>query len=106
LLYHNGSGYDFKFILKWCLKRGMTPDSYIRQGSHIMYMGFRKFNLRFVDSCNFFLEPLRKLSKTYDIDTIKGHFPHHFNTPENQDYIGCIPCEDMFGVKNFIPEEI
>ena len=51
---HNGSGYDFKFILKWCLKRGMTPDSYIRQGSHIMYMGFKKFNLRFVDSCNFF----------------------------------------------------
>ena len=51
---HNGSGYDFKIILKWCLQRGMTPDNYIRQGSHIMYMSFRKFRLRFVDSCIFF----------------------------------------------------
>jgi G:T-mismatch repair DNA endonuclease (very short patch repair protein) len=96
---HNGSGYDFKFILKWCISKGMTPDSYVRQGSRITYMRFNKFQLRFVDSYNFFLEKLSKLSKTYDIDTIKGHFPHHFNTPENQDYVGCIPCEDMFGVQ-------
>ena len=102
---HNGSGYDNKFILKWCVERGMVPDCYIRQGSHITYMAFKKFNLRFVDSCNFFLEPLRRLSKTYNIDTLKGHFPHHFNKPENQDYIGCIPCEEMFGVNNFIPDE-
>ena len=102
---HNGSGYDFKFILKWCISKGMTPDSYVRQGSRITYMRFNKFHLRFVDSYNFFLEKLSKLSKTYDIDTIKGHFPHHFNTPENHDYVGCIPCEDMFGVKNMDPDE-
>ena len=68
-------------------------------------MAFRNFSLRFVDSCNFFLEPLRRLSKTYDIDTVKGHFPHHFNTQENQNYIGCIPCEDDYGVRNFTPED-
>ena len=83
----------------------MTPDIYIRQGSHIMYMGFKKFGLRFVDSCNFFLEPLRKLPKTYGIDTIKGHFPHHFNKQENQDYIGCLPCESEFGAANMIPDK-
>jgi hypothetical protein len=33
---------------------------------------------------------LKNLSQTYDIDTIKGHFPHHFNKPENQNYIGKI----------------
>ena len=102
---HNGAGYDFKFILKWCLHHGLTPDSYIRQGSHIMYMAFRKFSLRFVDSCKFFLEPLRKLPKTYGIDTIKGHFPHRFNRPENQEYIGCIPCTDAFDAMNFKEEE-
>ena len=67
-------------------------------------MAFRKFALRFVDSCSFFLEPLRKISKTYDIDTVKGHFPHH-NKPENQKYIGCIPCEEDYGVRNFTPED-
>ena len=40
------------------------------------------------------------MSKTYDIDTIKGYFPHHFNTPDNQDYIGKIPDEHYYGVDN------
>jgi len=40
------------------------------------------------------------LSKTYNIDTLKGFFPHHFNTPENQNYIGFLPSEDQYGVSN------
>jgi len=66
----------------------MTPEGFIRQGSGITYMSFKKKNITFIDSLHFFLEPLKGLSKTYDIDTIKGHFPHHFNRPENQDYVG------------------
>ena len=63
-------------------------------------MAFKKYKLRFVDSLHFFLEPLAKLSSTYNIDTIKGFFPHLFNIPENQNYIGFMPGEDMYGVKN------
>ena len=63
-------------------------------------MWFRKNNLRFVDTLQFFQSPLADLSDTYNIDTIKGHFPHLFNTRENQNYIGKIPAEDAFGVKN------
>ena len=96
---HNGSGYDYKFVLKWCLERGERPSTYICQGSHITSMKFRRHNLNFVDSLNFFLSPLADLSKTYNIDTIKGFFPHHFNRPENQNYIGPIPKEEEFGVK-------
>jgi len=102
---HNGGGYDNKFVLQWCLSKGMKPDSYIRSGSHIMYMAFRKFKIRFVDTYYFFLEPLKALSKTYNIDTLKGHFPHHFNKPENQNYIGPLPSEDMFGACNMTPKE-
>ena len=65
----------------------------------------KKYNIRFIDSYHFFLQPLKNLSKTYDIDTIKGYFPHHFNKPENQNYIGNIPSEDMYGVKNMMPED-
>jgi hypothetical protein len=97
---HNGAGYDAKFILKYCLSRGLNPDKYIRQGSRITYMYFRKFNLRCIDSVNFFLQPLKKLSDTYSIDTLKGFFPHHFNTPENQTYIGKIPDEEFYGPSN------
>ena len=63
-------------------------------------MDFKKFHIRFVDSLHVFLEPLKRLSTTYNIDTLKGFFPHFFNTEENQNYIGKVPSEDMFGVKN------
>ena len=103
---HNGAGYETKFILKYCLSRGLNPDKYIRQGSRITYMYFRKFNLRFIDSVNFFLQPLKKLSDTYSIDTLKGFFPHHFNTHENQNYIGKIPDEEFYGPSNMSEKDL
>ena len=68
-------------------------------------MYFKKINIRFIDSYHILLQPLRKLPETYNIDTIKGYFPHHFNRPENQNYIGVIPAEKEFGVKNMSEEE-
>ena len=97
---HNQAGYDGRFILQWCLKMSMKPDKFIRQGNRIMYMSFKKLSIRFVDSMHFFLEGLRGLSKSYGIDTLKGDFPHKFNKPENQDYVGPIPDEGYYGVDN------
>ena len=37
---HNGVGYDSTFLLQVCLFKGMTPSSFIRQGSRITYMRF------------------------------------------------------------------
>ena len=106
VLAHNAAGYDTKFIHKWCiLKRGKRPDIMIRQGSRITDLYFKRIELRFVDSYNFFMSPLKKLSSTYGIDTIKGYFPHHFNTAENQNYIGKIPSPDMYGADRFMPDE-
>jgi len=102
---HNGAGYDNKFVLQYCLNKGIVPSAFIRQGSRITYMSFKRFSIRFIDSYHFVLQPLKKLSKTYDIDTLKGHFPHHFNRPENQNYIGKIPDEKQFGAKNMMPDD-
>jgi hypothetical protein len=52
---HNAAGYDNKFVLKWCLAHAILPKRYIRQGSRVTLMAFEKFNLRFIDSYNFFL---------------------------------------------------
>lgn len=68
-------------------------------------MRFDKCNIRFVDSIPFFLQPLRKLSSTYNIDTIKGHFPHLFNRHEHPNYIGCIPDAPFVGVEHMNLEE-
>ena len=73
---HNGAGYDCKFILQWCLKKNLHPSKYIRQGNRIMYMDFKKYHIRFIDSLHFFLEPLKNLSKTYNIDTVKNKIPN------------------------------
>ncbi len=68
---HNQTGYDGRFILQWCLNKGLHPTQYILQRSTIMNMAFKKHRLRFVDSLHFFLEPLHKLSPTYNIDIKK-----------------------------------
>lgn len=70
VLVHNGSGYDFRFMMKWCLDHGLRPDVFIRQGNRILYMWFIKNQLRFVDTLQFFQQPLAGLSATYGIDII------------------------------------
>ena len=44
------------------------------------------------------------MSETYNIDTLKGYFPHHFNKPENQNYIGILPAEKESGTKNMMTD--
>ena len=95
----NQAGYDGRSILQWCLNKGLHPSGLIRQGSRIMYMEFAEFQIRFVDSLHFFLEPLGNLITTYNIDTLKRFFSHFPNTPENRNYIGKVHSEDMYGVK-------
>ena len=103
---HNGAGYDNKFILQYCVNKGMNPEMVIRQGSRITYLHFKKFNIRFIDTIHFFNKPLRKLPEIFDIkETVKGFFPHKFNIKDNQDYIGVIPDIEYYGYKNMKVEE-
>ena len=46
---YNGSGYDNKFVLKWCLEHGLEPSNIIEQGSNITYLRYNRFNIRFID---------------------------------------------------------
>ena len=87
-------------MLKYCINRALEPDPLIRQMSKITHMHFRQFNIRFIDSYCIFASSLRSLPSTFDSDTIRGFFPHFFNRPENQSYIGNIPSPSMFGDVN------
>ena len=101
---HNQAGYDGKFILKWLINHSKTPDKYIQQGNRVSYMCLRKNSFRFIDSLNFFLCPLAKLSNMFGIDTVKGYFPHFFKTRENQNYVGPIPDARYYGDMSMMPE--
>jgi len=102
---HNMKAYDGRFILEWCQKHSFIPDNIIRSGSKIQYMYFKSGNIRFIDTLNFFLEGLRKLSKSYNIDTLKGYFPHKMNTPEYQDYDGPMPNRALYDPDRMMGEE-
>ena len=63
-----------------------------------MYMHVKKYNIRFVDSLNFVPNRLENFPKTVGLTELKkGYFPHFFNVPENQDYVGPIPDIKYYG---------
>ena len=109
VIFHNGKGYDFHFILKDVLQRrgfrySVDP---VLVGAKILYFTLtpkRRFKqstgLRFVDSLNFLPMALKKFTKTFGLQTKKGFYPHFFNTASNLDYTGPLPSESAFGAES------
>jgi hypothetical protein len=53
--------------------------------------------IKVIDSYNFIPVGLAKFGKAFGLTELKkGYFPHKFNIPENQSYIGTIPAKDYF----------
>ncbi len=95
LIAHNGKGYDFQFIYKWCLEKGMKVNP-ICVGNKIILMNINKGKntIRFIDSIAFIPSSLEKFVTTFGLEEeefAKGYFPHKFNTPANQGYSGSMP---------------
>jgi len=92
---HNGRGYDFQFILRWCVENNVCAKKIIRAGQKIMYMVV--LGVRFIDSLSFLTMPLSGFPKTFGLTELaKGFFPHLFNTRANQNYTGVIPEKHYF----------
>ena len=68
VIFHNGSGYDFNFMLKEFLNNNIIP-KVIMDGSRIKYMEIKKLKMRFIDSFLFTISPLKVLKRclTYAI---------------------------------------
>lgn len=91
---HHSKGFDSLFILQWLFKNMPTGDiRIIRSGQKIMQLQLRDYNIRIIDSLNFFHMKLADLPKAFGLDTnlAKGTFPHLFNTQENWEYKGPLP---------------
>ena len=70
-----------------------------------MYMSVGKDGPRFIDSLNFVASKLAAFPKTFGLKELKkGYFPHYFNTPENQTYIGTVPDRKYYGPDQMSPE--
>ena len=100
---HNAKGFDNQFILGYCVEQGLKPYT-IMNGSKIMFMKVGK--VTFLDSMNHVAGRLADFPKTFGFEEMKkGYFPHLFNTPENQKYIGPIPDTKHFNPDRMSPKD-
>ena len=97
ILAHNGGAYDCKFILQY-LEHHLIPCNVLpRPGSQHKYLELsihgktKAENISFKDFMMFVSGSLKSIAEGFKLPISKGDFPHKFNTPENQHYIGSIP---------------
>ena len=107
MIAHNFQGYDGYFIVDEYHKQHRIVEQ-IRNGAKLLQVTFDC--IRFIDSLSFFQMPLSAFPKTFGLTELKkGYFPHLFNIPENQEYVGSIPEKHYYmpesmsvsGRKNF-----
>ena len=95
---HNLKGYDGVFILKYFLENLLPCEStpeVILTGCKILAIMHRQTKI--IDSYSFLTMALSEFPKTFGISELKkGFFPHKFNLPGNQNYIGTYPPADNY----------
>ena len=91
---HNFQGYDGYFIVDEYHKQHRIVEQ-LRNGGKLLQVTFDC--IRFIDSLSFFQMPLSTFPKTFGLTELKkGHFPHLFNTPANEEYVGPIPAKHFY----------
>ena len=90
VLFHNLKGFDGVFLLNALYHDSRRVINQACMGAKVLT--FKTGSITFKDSLCFLPFPLAAFPSTFDIkETKKGYFPHAFNTPQNQGYVGSIP---------------
>ena len=105
---HYGKAFDNYFLLHYLLHdngiRQIVPQI-IFNGSKVMQIAIKRFNIRIIDSHNFLSMPLHKMPKTFELEELKkGFFPFLFISEGNRHYRGPLPerkfyCPNDMGVQ-------
>lgn len=95
---HNMKGYDGVFLLNNILNNYVIKyarPTFLLRGTKILTLSYKK--VKVIDSMSFLPISLESFSKTFGITELKkGFFPHLFNIPLNNNYVGCIPHRKYF----------
>ena len=103
VLFHNLKGFDGVFLLKELYKDSRRVESQACMGAKVLT--FKSGSITFKDSLCFLPFPLAAFSSTFEIEeTKKGYFPHAFNTPQNQGYVGSIPDKKYYDPDGMKPK--
>ena len=100
ILFHNLKGFDGNFLLRELYLQQRSVTTQLTIGAKVL--SFTSGPLVFKDSLCFLPMPLASFPGTFGITELKkGYFPHAFNVPENQSYVGRIP-----NVEYYEPQEM
>ena len=90
IVFHNLKGFDGMFIINELYNEQREVINQLTVGAKVL--SFTSGPLKFIDSLSFLPMPLASFPATFNLSELKkGFFPHLFNTPENQQYVGRIP---------------
>ena len=102
VLAHNFQGYDGYFVVAEYHGANQIVKQ-IRNGCKLLEV--EHDCIRFIDSMSFFQMPLSAFPKTFGLTELKkGYFPHKFNLPENQWYVGPVPAIDYYMPESMAPD--
>ena len=102
VLAHNFQGYDGYFVVHQYHSDNRIVEQ-LRNGCKLLEV--KHDRIRFIDSLSFFQMPLCAFPKTFGLTELKkGYFPHKFNIPEHQTYVGIVPALDYYMPETMSPE--
>ena len=104
VLFHNLKGFDGVFLLNALYQDSRRVVNQASMGAKVLT--FKTGSITFKDSLCFLPFPLAAFSSTFEIEeTKKGYFPHAFNTPQNQGYVGSIPPKAYYDPDGMKPKD-
>ena len=102
VLAHNFQGYDGYFVVHQYHHDNRIVQQ-LRNGCKLLEV--KHDRLRFIDSLSFFQMPLSAFPKTFGLTEVKkGYFPHKFNVPDHQTYVGPVPALDYYMPETMSPK--
>ena len=95
VVFHNLKGFDGMFILHELYQQQREVTEQLTVGAKVL--SFRSTPIKFIDSLCFLPMRLASFSSTFNVTEVKkGFFPHLFNTPDHQQYVGRIPDLEFY----------
>ena len=100
-----GRAFDSIFILQYLLKNSIKP-KVICRGTKLISLKIPSINMTIIDAHCFVPTALSNYPSTFGLNSmVRGYFPHLFNSPENQNYIGEIPAIEYYGCDTMKPKD-
>ena len=95
VVFHNSNGFDGMFILYEQYQQQREVVDQPTVGAKVL--SFKSGPFKFIDLLCFLPMPLASFPSTCNLTELKkGFFPHLFNTPDNQQYVGRIPDLEFY----------